>query len=128
MGFFDNVFQKVNKAMDAASSASGIGKASLKAAYLDKKAPKESGVYKIKCDGQLMKVGKASDGLWKRFSDYYRGTAGGTAGLKYITESNRDSVQVSWKKCSASEARKIEIKMYEQAKNNGEEMPWSARM
>ena len=114
--------------MDVASSASGIEKTSLKAAYLDKKTPKESGVYRIKCDGQLMKVEKASDGLRKRFSDYCRGTAGGTAGLKYITESNRDSVQVSWKKCSTIEARKIEIKIYEQAKNNGEEMPWSDRM
>lgn len=120
MGLFDSI-------MGAVSSATGMGSASLKSAYLDQKAPKGTGVYKITYRGQLMKVGKASDGLRKRFSDYYRGQAGGTAGLKYITESNRDDVNVSWKECSASEARKIETMWYDQAKQRGEELPWSDR-
>lgn len=120
MGFFDSI-------MKAASSATGMGSASLKSAYLEKKAPKGSGVYKVKYRGQLMKVGKAPDGLRKRFSDYYRGLEGGTAGLKYITESNRDEVSVSWKECPKSEARKLETQMYDQAKKRGEELPWSSR-
>lgn len=120
MGLFDSI-------MGVVSSATGMGSASLKSAYLDQKAPKGPGVYKITYRGQLMKVGKASDGLRKRFSDYYRGQAGGTAGLKYITEDNRDSVNVSWKECSSSEARKIETMWYDQAKQRGEELPWSDR-
>ena len=120
MGLFDNLTRVV-------SSATGMGNASLKSAYLDKKAPKDPGVYRIKYEGQLMKVGKASDGLRKRFSDYYRGSSGGTAALKYITKSNRDQVSVSWKKCSASEARKLEKQWHDQAKANGNELPWSDR-
>jgi hypothetical protein len=111
----------------AVSSAIGMESASLKSAYLDKKAPKGAGVYRIKYNGQLMKVGKASDGLRKRFSDYYRGASGGPAALKYITEENRDRVFVSWKECSGSETRKLETQWYDQAKVNGEELPWSDR-
>jgi len=86
-----------------------------------------SGVYRITYRGQLMKVGKASDGLRKRFSDYYRGVSGGTAGLKYITEENKDSVKVSWMECSGSKAREIETQWYDQAKSQGKELPWSDR-
>jgi len=120
MGFLDSFFSSL-------SSAAGMGSASLKSAYFDKKAPQGPGVYKITYQGQLMKVGKASDGLRKRFSDYYRGQAGGTAGLKYITESNRDDVHVQWKECSPTEARKIETRWYDQAIQRGEELPWSDR-
>lgn len=120
MGFFDSLMKTV-------SSSSGMGSASLKSAYLNQKAPNGPGVYKISCQGKLMKVGKASDGLRKRFSDYYRGPTGGTAGLKYITESNRDDATVSWKECSTSEARKIETMWHDQAKQSGEELPWSDR-
>ncbi|SMG16041.1 GIY-YIG nuclease family protein [Dethiosulfovibrio salsuginis] len=101
--------------------------ASLKSAYIDKKAPSGPGVYKIFYKGQLMKVGKAEDGLRKRFSDYYRGPAVGTARLKYITSSNRDDVSVFWQKCPASEARKIETMWYDQARKKGEALPWSDR-
>ena len=120
MGFLDNIAKAV-------SHATGMGSTTLKSAYLDKKAPSGPGVYKITYNGQLMKVGKAEDGLRKRFSDYYRGKAGGTAGLKYITESNRDNVEVAWKECSVSEAREIEIMWYDQAIERGEELPWSDR-
>ena len=74
-----------------------------------------------------MKVGKAADGLRKRFSDYYRGQAGGTAGLKYITVTNRDQVKVQWMVCPKEYARRLEIAWYNQAKARGQEMPWSSR-
>jgi len=120
MGLFDKI-------SSAISNTTGIGAATLKSAYLEKKAPLGPGVYRIIYKGQLMKVGKASDGLRKRFSDYYRGKNGGTAGLKYITESNRNDVKVSWKECTSSEARKLETLWYDQAKKRGEELPWSDR-
>jgi len=118
MGFFSSLLKSV---------AQVAGSATLKGAYLDKKAPNMPGVYKVFYQGQLMKVGKASDGLRKRFSDYYRGRSGGTAGLKYITEENRDSIRVSWLVCPTSKTRALEEKWYDVAKDNGEELPWSDR-
>ncbi|MFA7691642.1 MAG: hypothetical protein GX117_13210 [Candidatus Hydrogenedentes bacterium] len=120
MGFLDNLVK-------AASRSMGMGQASLKSAYLDEAAPTGPGVYQILYRGQLMKVGKAEDGLRKRFSDYYRGVKGGTAGLKYITEDNRDEVKVKWRECSRNDARKFETTLYDQAVQRGEEMPWSER-
>jgi len=122
MGFLD----AIGKLVKTASSHLPTGGSSLRA------AAKESslnfpGVYKIFYAGQLMKVGKAEDGLRKRFSDYYRGREGGTAGLKYIDESNRDGVSVQWRKCEGNECRTLETQMYDQAKAAGEELPWSDR-
>lgn len=119
MGFLNGLVKAASKAVE--------GRASLKDAYLNKLAPTGAGVYQIKYQGQLMKVGKASDGLRKRFSDYYRGQEGGTAALKYITASNRDQVIVSWKECSKDMCRKLETQMYDSAKARGEELPWSER-
>ena len=112
---------------DLISGATGMGSASLRAAYLDEKAPKAPGVYKVHYQGQLMKVGKAEDGLRKRFSDYYRGLMGGTAGLKHITESNRDDIKVSWKTCERRECRALEEQWYDKAISAGESLPWSDR-
>jgi len=120
MGFFDKI-------SEAFSNATGLGAATLKSAYLEKKAPARPGVYKVMYKGKLMKVGKAENGLRKRFSDYYRGTAGGTAGLKYITPENRDDIQVTWKECPKSEARKLETLWHDEAKKRGEQLPWSDR-
>lgn len=111
----------------AVAAGSPAGRTSLRAAYLEKKAPNKPGAYRVCYGGQLMKVGKAEDGLRKRFSDYYRGTVGGTAGLRYITSENRDRVQVEWKVCPKDQARRIELEWYNQAKTRGESMPWSDR-
>ena len=109
------------------SAFESTGRASLKDAYLGNEAPKESGIYKLYYRGQLMKVGKAEDGIWKRCSDYYRGTAGGTAGLQHINIINRDECEVSWVVVPRRKCREYEKKMYDAAKHNGEEMPWSER-
>ena len=116
----------LNSLMAMASKALGVGKSKLKAAYKGE-APNKPGVYKVYYRGRLMKVGKAEDGLRKRFSDYYRGTSGGTAGLKYIDEGNRDEVVVQWLECSHSDCRKLETKWYDEAQERGEELPWSSR-
>jgi len=108
-------------------NASGSGRASLKDAYLGEKAPKGPGVYKIFHNNKLMKVGKANDGLRKRFSDYYRGVEGGTAALKYITTANRDEVIVQWRECPVEKCRELETKMHDSAINSGETLPWSDR-
>ena len=115
------------KNLAAQSGLIGWGSASLHDAYLLEKAPREPGVYQVLYRGQLMKIGKAADGLRKRFSDYYRGTEGGTAGLKYITPDNRDQVMVRWIPCNASRARGIETMLYDAAKARGEPLPWSER-
>ena len=94
---------------------------------MEQKAPTLPGVYKVFYRRQLMKVGKAEDGLRKRFSDYYRGAAGGTAALSYITNETRDEVVVSWVVCRKDQARRIELQWYDEAKSRGEEMPWSDR-
>jgi len=52
---------------------------------------------------------------------------GGTAALKYMISSNRDQIDVSWKKCSKDRCRKLEAQMYDLAKTRGEELLWSAR-
>ena len=123
MGFWEIV----GKVVQAAASSTIGGSASLKDAYLEEKAPKGHGCYKVYYRGQLMKVGKAVDGLRKRFSDYYRGKEGGTAGLKFITSENRDQIRVSWIECAVSKCREIEKQWYDKAKASGEEMPWSER-
>jgi hypothetical protein len=123
MGFFD-ILGGIAK--EVINNSDG-GSASLKDAYLNQKAPIGTGVYKVYHRGQLMKVGKAVDGLRKRFSDYYRGKEGGTAGLKYITAENRDQVRVSWIACSADKCREIEKQWHDKARAAGEEMPWAER-
>lgn len=121
MGLLDNLRNNVKK------QPSLNGASSLKEAYLEKKAPKDPGVYKVFYQGQLMKVGKAEDGLRKRFSDYYRTKEGGTAGLKFITKDNRNNVQVTWTVCKKNECRMREEELYNKAKRGGEELPWSER-
>jgi hypothetical protein len=122
MSFFDTV----GNMLKTASSISPVGSSSLRSAAENSNL-NCSGVYKVFYSGQLMKVGKAEDGLRKRFSDYYRGKAGGTAYLKYIDESNRDRVSVQWRKCERNQCRELETRMYDKVKAAGEKLPWSDR-
>jgi len=122
MVFFDTV----GNMLKTASSISPAGSSSLRSAAENSNL-NCPGVYKVFYSGQLMKVGKAEDGLRKRFSDYYRGKAGGTAYLKYIDESNRDRVSVQWRKCERNQCRELETRMYDEVKAAGKELPWSNR-
>ena len=126
MSFFDKVKRAAEAGMKVAADNVG-GSASLRDAYLGEKAPRKPGVYRVYYHGQLMKVGKAADGLRKRFSDYYRGLEGGTAGSKYITRENRDDVHVQWILRPASQTRDLEKRLHDQAKSQGETLPWQER-
>ena len=82
------------------------------------------GVYALYLDGQLMKIGRAitGSGIFTRMSQYYRLS---NEGSKYITEKNRDLIEVKYfeltdnKECWAGEKRLQVI-----AFDCGEKMPW----
>ena len=84
----------------AESSGASIGKIPLKEAKSS--APNEMGCYKIYCDGGLKYVGKAEDGIRKRFVQYYNGTTAHYPSAKKIYE-NRDRIKVSWVICKTRE-------------------------
>ena len=108
------------------------GAALLKEAYREEcvsesLAPQKPGVFKIFLNGRLMTLGKAEDGLRKRFSDLYRGLPGGTAGKKEIGEDNRDKVVVWWKQCSRKEGERLRICMLSECLEAGGKLPWLHR-
>lgn len=60
-----------------------------------KDAPNASGCYQLYHDGKLVYVGKAQDGIRKRFVQYYNGTtAHYTSAQKIYAE--RDNIHVKW--------------------------------
>jgi len=65
-------------------------------------APNAMGCYKLYCDGNLVYVGKAEDGIRKRFVQYYHGTTAHYTSAIRIFE-NRDKITVSWKVLSSKE-------------------------
>lgn len=76
-------------------------------------APNFMGCYKIFQHGTLKYVGKAEDGIRKRFVQYYNGTTVGySSGSKIFA--NRDSLTVTWQICSSrEECRSLEKKWIE---------------
>ena len=100
--------------------------ASLKDAYLNL-APRGSGVWKLFLNGKLMTLGQAKDGLRKRFSDFYRGKPGGTAGKKEIDGSNKDQVTVWWRECPPDDCERYFEQMYVACEEAGEVLPWLRR-
>ena len=103
------------------------GAALLRDAYTGEKAPRKPGVWKVFEDGRLMTLGKAKDGLRKRFSDLYRGKKGGTAGKEEIDERNRDRIVVWWRQCSCQDCVTIFDSMHQECTEAGEELPWLHR-
>ena len=100
---FGNLFKAVGGAIGA-----GI---SLKDAT--KSAPNAMGCYKIYYHG-LKYVGKAEDGIRKRFVQYYNGTTAHYPSAKKIYE-HRDEITVTWQVCSSrEETRELEAKWIEQ--------------
>ncbi|EYE87624.1 hypothetical protein Q428_12365 [Fervidicella metallireducens AeB] len=72
-------------------------------------APNSMGCYKIYCNG-LKYVGKAEDGIRKRFVQYYNGTTAHYSSAKKIYE-NRDNITVSWVVLQSREqCREVEAK------------------
>lgn len=76
-------------------------------------APNSMGCYKIYYNG-LKYVGKAEDGIRKRFVQYYNGTTAHYPSAQKIYE-HRDEITVSWVTLSSREAcRETERKWIEQ--------------
>ena len=67
-----------------------------------KEAPNNMGCYKIYLSGSLKYVGKAEDGIRKRFVQYYNGTTAHYTSGRLIYE-NRDNITVEWKVLSSRE-------------------------
>lgn len=81
------------------------GKMTLRQATKD--APNNMGCYKIYYQG-IKYVGKAEDGIRKRFVQYYNGTTAHYPSAKRIYE-HRDEIKVSWQIChSRTECRQLE--------------------
>nr|WP_307990046.1 GIY-YIG nuclease family protein [uncultured Niameybacter sp.] len=105
MGFFD-VVKNIAK-------STGVVPISLKDAT--KEAPNSMGCYKIYCGG-LKYVGKAEDGIRKRFVQYYNGTTAHYSSAKKIYE-NRDKITVTWLTLNSREAcREVEAKWIREMK------------
>lgn len=99
MGFFD--------AVKNLAKASGLSLPSLYEAT--KSAPNSMGCYKIYCKG-LKYVGKAEDGIRKRFVQYYNGTTAHYPSAIKIYE-NRDEITVNWVELQSREqCREVEAK------------------
>lgn len=116
-------YLEAKSAIEKALSDDGDS-ATLRDAYKGQEAPTESGVYKLCHHGELMRIGKAEDGLRKRFSDYYRGPEGGTAGLKYINLSNKDEVNVWWVCLPRKHCQESERALIQEAIDQGEKLRW----
>ena len=89
------------------AKSAGLVNMSLKEAAT--KAPNSMGCYKIYCNG-LKYVGKAEDGIRKRFVQYYNGTTAHYSSAKKIYK-KRDEITVSWLVLpSGKQCRQIEAK------------------
>ncbi len=110
MGIFDlgaGILSGLTEGLGASS-----GKISLHEAT--KRAPNEMGCYKIYCGGGLKYVGKAEDGIRKRFVQYYNGTTAHYSSGRRIYE-NRDSIKVSWVICkTGEECKRLEAQWIKQ--------------
>ena len=96
--------------LKAVSSTVGTG-ISLKNATTS--APNSMGCYKIYYHG-LKYVGKAEDGIRKRFVQYYNGTTAHYPSAKKIYQ-HRDEITVTWQVCnSREETRALEAKWIRQ--------------
>jgi hypothetical protein len=84
----------------------------------------EPGVYILRLDRRLMKVGSAEIGVQKRMQQYYGLNT--SCGLNdYIKENNRDKIYVTWQACPKDKCNELESKLFE--KYSHEEMPWASR-
>ena len=96
MGILDSLVKTVLK-------STGVTKCSLLEAT--KEAPNLMGCYKIYLNGQLKYIGKAEDGIRKRFVQYYNGTTAHYTSARNIY-SYRDELEVSWIVLASREQRR----------------------
>ena len=83
-----------------------------------------SGVYILKLNGVIMKVGSAAIGVQKRMQQYY-GLNEYCGMNHYINSTNRDRITVTYQTCNASDCRELESKLFD--KYSCYSMPWAFR-
>ncbi len=88
---------------------------------------RSQGVYALYLFGRLMKIGKATDGIFKRVSQYYRGNLN-DGGIKEITSINRDRITIEFFLMnSADDIWAAERYISSQAYYAGENMKWEQK-
>ncbi len=123
MGIFDMIGRGLSSMSKKASSHSQIGSGSLRDVQNPTSKLNTPGVYILKMNGEIMKVGGAKIGIQKKMQQYYRLNT--TSGLnKYINETNRDQIQVTWQKCPAEKCDELEAKLFDKY---GKKAPWAER-
>ncbi len=68
------------------------------------------GVYILRLNGVLLKVGSAEIGVRKRMQQYYGMNP--YCGLPQITKNNRDQITVEWQDCPAGKCIELESKLF----------------
>lgn len=107
MSIFDEI-------LGTLSSSLGVGRMSL--ADATKNAPNSMGCYQIFLNGSLKYVGKAEDGLRKRFVQYYNGTTAHYPSAQMIL-AFKDKISVTWVVCNSREqCRQLEAKWIREKK------------
>ncbi len=87
--------------------------------------PSQSGVYILRLEGKVMKVGSAKIGIQKRMQQYYGLNA--HCGLnKFITKANRDDIFVSYQTCLEDACEELETKLFNKY-GPISVMPWAER-
>ncbi|MFC4025553.1 hypothetical protein ACFOUV_17375 [Oceanobacillus longus] len=83
------------------------------------------GVYILKMDGSIKKVGSAKIGVQKRMQQYYG--LNQHCGLnQHINENNRDRIQMIFQHCPVNKCDELESKLFD--KHGGvQAMPWAVR-
>ena len=85
----------------------------------------QSGVYILRLNGSVVKVGCARIGLQNRMQQYYN--LNPWCGLnKHINSSNRDSITVDFQICSYSECAELESKLFDKYTSDAP-LPWTQR-
>ena len=84
----------------------------------------DSGIYILRINGIIQKVGSAKIGLKKRMQQYYDLNL--WCGLnKYINLNNRDLIEVEFQTCNRKDCTELESKLFD--KYNIASMPWAKR-
>lgn len=83
------------------------------------------GVYILRLNGKVMKVGCAKIGLQKRMQQYY--ALNPWCGLNHhINVSNRNSIRVDYQVCSLAECSELESKLFDKY-GRFTPLPWAQR-
>ena len=116
---FEDAFLKRARRTDEEAKASPLGWHSQKASLSDchtaslkaaSQAVNVPGVYILRLNGQVMKVGSAEIGVRMRMQQYY--AMNPSCGLaKKIDNHNRELIQVTWQDCPKSKCNELESKL-----------------